>query len=103
MCNDKLMHELGLCTADRDIGSTRDFLDRSEISDERTVRGVQKQFRDFTGSRITSAKARKLIRANAALRGERIKREHWGRHYRVVWRYAKGPKKGRIKTLSRWP
>ena len=83
---------------DVDIGSTRDFLDRSEISDERTVKGVQSRFRDFTGSRISKTKTMALLRAARAEGQGRIKRENWKHHYVVVWRV-----KGRIRARSKWP
>lgn len=84
---------------ERNIGSTRDFLSRSQISDEKTVRGVQKRFREFTGERIKATQARKLLSASAAEKGERVKRENWRGRYVVVWRTTKG----RIRTWSRWP
>lgn len=83
---------------ERDIGSTRDFLDRSQISNEKTVRGVQKRFHEFTGERIKATKARKLLKASAAEKGGLVKRENWKGRYWVVWR-----RKGRFVTRSRWP
>jgi len=88
---------------DVDIGSTRDFLDRSEISDERTVKGVQSRFRQFTGSRISKTKAMALLRAARAEGQGHIKRERWAQgrfkhRYWVVWRV-----KGRIRARSKWP